>query len=150
MEVFILVKKKLQALAKNKKNVGIGIAVVILVLLIYFGWTKQQGEMSWEGYGEESGEEEYEEETQPMKEYEEAEGMPTAVSTTTGCMDTDGGLNFALQGTVTAEKIEETDTCSRSDVYKGRLYEEYCTEEGLHARYTYDCPSGVCEDGACG
>lgn len=143
--MFILVKKKLQALAKNKKNVGIGIAVVILVLLIYFGWTKQQGEMSWEGYEEESGEEEI----QPIEEYEEAEGMPTAVSTTAGCMDTDGGLNFAVQGTVSAVKISETDTCSKSKIYAGRLYEEYCTEEGLHARYTYDCPSGVCEDGAC-
>lgn len=138
-----MVKKRLHALAKNKK-VLIGVVIVVVLVLLYFNMGKLS--VSQEGIVQE-------EETQQSKimeeTFEETEGLPTAVSTTAGCMDTDGGLNFAMQGTVSAVKIKETDTCSRSDVYKGRLYEEYCTEEGLHARYTYDCPSGVCEEGAC-
>lgn len=129
---------------KNKKILGMGLAVVILLVLLYFGFIKQQQKAAWEGYEEEvQSQEEYEEA------FEETEDLPAAVAATAGCMDTDGGLNFAAKGTVSAEKITETDTCSKSKIYTGRLYEEYCTEEGLHARYAYDCPSGICEEGAC-
>lgn len=72
-----------------------------------------------------------------------------AVPDTTGCVDSDWGLDFNTKGIVVTEALTEEDTCSRSKIYRGRLYEEYCTPEGEHARLSYDCPSGLCEDGAC-
>ncbi len=67
-----------------------------------------------------------------------------------GCTDTDGGLNYEVKGTVSTNSIMEEDICSgNTKAYAGRLYEEYCTEEGKHVRMTYDCPSGLCADGAC-
>jgi len=87
---------------------------------------------------------ESEEEVKAVKEEIRAE-----VKSEGTCVDTDGGLNYEEAGMVVEGKITEEDTCSGSSVYTGRLYEEYCDEDGKHARMTYDCPSGVCEDGAC-
>jgi len=75
--------------------------------------------------------------------------IKVAVKETDGCVDTDGGLNYDVMGSVVAKDLTEEDTCSRSDVLAGRLYEEYCDADGNHARMTYDCPSGICMDGAC-
>jgi hypothetical protein len=77
-----------------------------------------------------------------------AEG-PVAYADYEGCSDSDGGLNYDVAGTVTEQNHEEVDTCSKSRIYQGRLYEEYCDENGENAQMIYECPSGVCVDGAC-
>lgn len=77
-------------------------------------------------------------------------GIGTLVTERGVCTDTDGGLNYAVLGEVTdVLNAVDSDRCSRSDVFPGRLYEAYCEEDGTHAREIYDCPSGVCVDGAC-
>ncbi len=67
-----------------------------------------------------------------------------------GCTDTDGGLNYNEAGsTVDVHGVTDADYCSENKNYSGRLYENYCEEDGKHGRETYDCPSGSCKDGAC-
>jgi outer membrane murein-binding lipoprotein Lpp len=71
--------------------------------------------------------------------------------TVEGCTDSDGGKDYATAGTMTdINGIEDSDSCSTNENYPGRLYEVYCKEDGKHGRETYDCPSGVCQSGACG
>lgn len=67
-----------------------------------------------------------------------------------GCTDSDNGKDYATAGTMTdINGIEDHDICSTNENYYGRLYEVYCKEDGKHGRETYDCPSGVCQSGAC-
>ena len=75
--------------------------------------------------------------------------IKVSVKETEGCVDTDGGLNYDVQGSVVSGDITEEDICSGNEILAGRLYEEYCDDDGDHARMEYDCPSGVCMNGAC-
>lgn len=79
---------------------------------------------------------------------------PTRVKPFYSCSDTDGGINYDNQGTVTytyrtwwsrtTKTRTYTDRC-----YRNYLYEYYCQNNRLRvSRYT--CPSGSkCEDGKC-
>jgi hypothetical protein len=65
------------------------------------------------------------------------------------CTDTDGGMNYDVKGTVVDVRGGiDTDKCSLSDIYAGRLYEFSCDADGTYFREEYDCPNG-CSDGAC-
>ena len=65
------------------------------------------------------------------------------------CTDTDGGMNYDVQGTVVDVRGGiDTDKCSLSDIYADRLYEFSCDVDGTYFREEYDCPNG-CADGAC-
>ncbi|MBI5391590.1 hypothetical protein HZB00_01160 [Candidatus Woesearchaeota archaeon] len=65
-------------------------------------------------------------------------------------LDSDGGLNYDLAGSVTdVDGVTDDDYCSANENYSGRLYEAYCGENGKHEREIYDCPSGACELCAC-
>lgn len=140
-----MVKKKLHALAKNKALIGVVIVVVLVILYFKIGKVSVS---PWAGTVQEEG--------TPSSEVTEQEQAPpqeelsTALSTTAGCTDTDGGKNYKVKGEVSdVEGAHDIDRCSKSDVYTGRLYEAYCADDGTHERDVYDCPSGVCEDGAC-
>lgn len=62
------------------------------------------------------------------------------------CTDTDGGINIALRGTVTAGGKSSTDTC----VNGVKIREYYCTAKNTSTFTTPYCPSGQsCVNGAC-
>lgn len=124
--------KGLVSKLKKRKSTKWLFALAVLVVLLLAVYLGQQG---WV----------VEEEEKVALVYKDVVAVPD----TTGCVDSDWGLDFNTKGIVVTEALTEEDTCSRSKVYRGRLYEEYCTPEGEHARLSYDCPSGLCEDGAC-
>ena len=99
---------------------------------------------------EEEAEEEAEEEEEEEAAEEETEEADYTVIEVEGCEDTDGGLNYDEAGTVTdVHDLVDADYCSQNENYAGRLYEVYCLENGKRGRETYDCPSGLCQSGAC-
>ncbi len=116
--------------AKAMKGLLAFAVVVVLLLAVYLG---QQGV----------------EEEEAFRVVQVGDKTIVAVPDAKECVDSDWGFDFYTKGIVVTKALTEEDTCSRSKVYRGRLYEEYCTPEGEHARLNYDCPSGLCEDGAC-
>lgn len=68
---------------------------------------------------------------------------------TTGCTDSDSGVNYFVQGSLKDVKgSTKMDQCSRNEVFKNQLYEYYCGEDGGYVRVVYECPNG-CSEGAC-
>ena len=67
------------------------------------------------------------------------------VSPTT-CTDSDGGLDYYIQGTTTDSSTSKTDNCFNDGT--NRLAEYYCTETNIAEQINYICPNG-CQDGAC-
>ncbi len=126
-----IVKGLTNRLKKVKTTRGL-LALAVLLVLVLAVYLGKQGAVR-------------EEEKPVLLVYEDVVAVPDAQS----CVDSDWGLDFYTKGVVVSEALTEEDTCSKSKVYTGRLYEEYCTPEGEHARLAYDCPSGVCEDGKC-
>ncbi|NQU98521.1 hypothetical protein HQ533_03570 [Candidatus Woesearchaeota archaeon] len=61
------------------------------------------------------------------------------------CTDSDGGINYYVQGETTLHTPQE-DFCD--SVYEDRLNEYYCNSAGGISVEYYICPNG-CEDGAC-
>ncbi len=67
-----------------------------------------------------------------------------------GCNDSDGGIDYDVAGSIVdARGTTDFDRCSENENYPGRLYENYCGEDGKRIRETYDCPSNKCSAGAC-
>ncbi len=90
------------------------------------------------------------EETTEETSVEEATESDFEVIAVEGCTDSDNGKDYATAGSMTdINGINDGDVCSTNENYPGRLYEVYCKEDGKHGRETYDCPSNVCESGAC-
>jgi hypothetical protein len=130
-------------MAKNN-TMWIGIAVIVIVAIAFFvlrGGDDGPTDVVIEDVAPVPANED----EQPEMEADEFVEMPAVE----GCTDSDGGLNYAVAGTVVDGSLTEDDTCSGNSVLAGRLYEEYCDENGRHARMKYDCPSGSCVDGAC-
>ena len=66
------------------------------------------------------------------------------------CSDSDGGLNYAVKGTITGSK--NSDSIPSEDACKDEssLVEVYCNVDGLGQFLTHTCLEGeVCSDGAC-
>jgi len=59
------------------------------------------------------------------------------------CTDTDGGIEYDIQGIVTRNGEEFADYCEI-----GVLTEYYCKEDGIVGSEDYICPAG-CQDGVC-
>ncbi len=69
----------------------------------------------------------------------------TSNSNISTCTDSDGGLNYYLNGTVTLLNNSAVDSCSSNL----SLVEFYCSSNSTYGAQTYYCPSGVCSNGAC-
>jgi hypothetical protein len=72
---------------------------------------------------------------------------------TTSCTDTDDGLNYAVQGTVTIDNNGTikayTDYCRQTGgPFDGYVFEYYCVNDSV-ASENYDCPEGCNNNGAC-
>ena len=72
------------------------------------------------------------------------------------CTDSDGGKDYFVKGTVSANGQEATDFCYNYDKGYGPcegkggcvLAEHSCNKDGTPGKEKYDCPNG-CKDGAC-
>lgn len=72
------------------------------------------------------------------------------------CTDSDGGKDYFVKGTVSANGQEATDFCYNYDQGYGPcegkggcvLAEHSCNKDGTSGKEKYDCPNG-CKDGAC-
>jgi len=81
-------------------------------------------------------------------------------TTTVGCFDSDGGLNYYEKGTLKGiadwsnESVEVTECCVKDGttgglcISKSNTLNEYFCKDNKYAVETYVCPNG-CEDGAC-
>lgn len=73
----------------------------------------------------------------------------------TWCIDTDGGLNYFVQGTVTNynHQMEFTDYCVDPDIFSDIVREFYCLPNGTLTMTDYNCSqyngSIRCYDGEC-
>lgn len=66
------------------------------------------------------------------------------------CSDTDGGINYALKGTVSNPSgLSNTDFCGPVTSNQPNVVHEYFCSGSTPNVTVYDCPSGVCKDGAC-
>ena len=75
-----------------------------------------------------------------------ATGAPAA-----DCVDTDGGKNYNLKGTVTpadSGAVKEDRCTGTPTVSPNQLKEYFCNPDGSRGEEYYDCPNG-CNDGAC-
>lgn len=65
------------------------------------------------------------------------------------CIDSDGGVNYALIGKIKDAKGRlDNDRCSKNEFYPNRLMEFSCGADGAYVKEEYECLFG-CEEGVC-
>lgn len=69
----------------------------------------------------------------------------------TSCTDFDGGKDYYVKGTITAGTVRGTTDYSSEDRCFGGtdVKEWYCASSNFADYEMYECPSGICQDGAC-
>ncbi len=77
--------------------------------------------------------------------------ISTSVSSTIpNCVDSDGGQDVFIKGSVTTNTTLYWDFCVASNTTAFTVNEYYCNSFGLPANVRINCPSSyVCNDGAC-
>jgi len=69
------------------------------------------------------------------------------ITKTTTCIDSDGGINYDVQGTITVDGRTEVDSCNQD----GTLREWFCgtPDDPLRSENFVSCSEGSCIDGVC-